>query len=100
MECNWCKSSMDDQAVVCPTCNRERKDFHNLKYMMYALLSISMTFLGYGLFSGVWLSPFLGEFEIKYVFQSVSGWFCLLSFIGSQVLYIKASRIIKTWWWF
>ncbi len=100
MECNWCKSSMDDQAVVCPTCKRERKDFHNLKHMMYSLISVSMLFLLYGMFSGAWLSPFLGDFEVKYVFRSVSGWLFLLSFIGSQVLYIRASRIIKTWWWY
>lgn len=100
MKCNWCKSIMDDEAIVCPACNRERKDFHNLKYMMYMLLSFSLLFFMYGLFSGAWLSSFLGKFELKYVFQSVSGWLFIVTFVGSQILYIKCSRMIKTWWWY
>jgi hypothetical protein len=100
MSCDWCKEEMDCEAIVCPTCNRERKDFHNLKMAMYFFLSVLMLVIFYGLFSNEWKSAFLNEFEIKRLFTTLSGWLAILTFIVSQVLYVKASRIVKTWWWY
>jgi hypothetical protein len=100
MNCDWCKESMDDEAVVCPTCNRERKDFHNLKISMYVFISVSLMAFFYAIGSGAWNSVFLSEFEFSRIFTTVSGWAFIISFVISQVLYVRASKIIKTWWWF
>jgi hypothetical protein len=100
MNCDWCKESMDNEAVVCPTCKRERKDFHNLKISMYVFVSISFMAFFYAIGSGAWNSAFLNEFEFNRIFTTASGWVFIGTFVVSQVLYIKASKIIKTWWWF
>lgn len=100
MNCDWCKSIMNDEAVVCPACNRERKDFHNLKISMYVFISISLMTYFYAIGSGAWSSLFINEFEFSRIFTTFSGWICLISFTISNVLYIKASKIIKTWWWY
>ncbi|SHG23071.1 hypothetical protein SAMN02745753_03505 [Marinomonas polaris DSM 16579] len=100
MNCDWCKESMDDQAIVCPSCKRERKDFHNLKLAMYTFVSLSFAAFFYGIISGAFTSPFLGEFQFRRIFSTVPGWIGILSFVISQVLYVKASKIIKTWWWY
>lgn len=99
MDCFWCKETMDNEAVVCPTCKRERKDFHNLKIAMYSFMSIATITLGYAMGSGSWNSVFLEQFEFSLIFSTISGWVFITSFIISQIFYIKASRLIKTWWW-
>ncbi len=100
MNCDWCKELMDDEAVVCPSCKRERKDFHNLKIAMYTFISISLMAVFYAIGTDKWNSLFLNEFEINRIFTTLSGWVFIFSFAVSQILYIKASKIIKTWWWY
>jgi hypothetical protein len=91
---------MDDQAVVCPHCKREPKDFHNLKVAMYVFSTISGIAIFLGMVSGAWFTPFLGEFQFSRIFTTIYGWTCIVSLVISLILYVKASKIIKTWWWY
>jgi len=100
MKCEWCKETMDIEAIVCPTCKRERKDFYKLKVAMYVFISISMISIFYAISSGEWYSLFLNEFELSHIFNTSSGLVFIISFVISQILYFKASKIIKTWWWY
>lgn len=91
---------MDDSAVVCSSCNRERKDFHNLKLMTYSFYGLWVLAVLYAVGAGSWNSVFLDKFEVERVFKTVDGWFAILAFIMGSVTYYRASKIAKTWWWY
>tara|TARA_R110001583_G_scaffold190897_1_gene355543 strand:- start:722 stop:1024 length:303 start_codon:yes stop_codon:yes gene_type:complete len=99
MDCDWCKESMKEDAIVCPSCKREKKDLHSLRIKMYTFISISSFATIYGFASGDWLTPLFGEFKASRFFSTVSGWLTIFSFVISQIYYVKASKIIKSWWW-
>jgi hypothetical protein len=100
MNCEWCQEGMNAEAVVCPSCKRERKDFHNLKMMMYTFSSISILAIVYGFISGDWTSMILEQFEVGRAFKTASGWLAIITLLISIYTYIKASKIIKTWCWY
>lgn len=91
---------MDGAAIVCPNCLRERMDFYKLKVMTYSFLAFATGALFFGLVAGSWEFVLLGGFDGGKFFSSVSGWVLVIAVLISVYTYVKASRIIGTWWWY
>lgn len=99
MECEWCKSEMEEGAFSCASCGKDRKDFYRHKIHMYTFQAFSMILFIYGIASGAWTNIF-GLFRSELIFQTPSGWLLILLTLLSIRSYYKGSRLIKMWLWY
>ena len=99
MVCQWCMEKMDNSAVVCPYCRRERKDFHQHKVLAYVFGSIFLMSVIYGIGAGKWLSSTTGQVELGNLLLTLVGWSAMVSCLLFVVCYVKASKIANSWWW-
>ena len=99
MNCQWCLEEMDESAVVCPFCGKEKKDFHQHKVLTYVFASLFILSFLLGVTSGKWFSPVEGHFAVEQVFTSLAGWSAFVFFCSSTYCYAKTSKIARKWWW-
>ena len=99
MLCHWCREDMDESAIVCSFCRRERKDFHQHKVLTYLFACIWVLSVVYGIGADKWFSEVSGLFEVSRLFTTLAGWSAIISLIVFVFTYNRASKVAGRLWW-
>ena len=89
---------MEDSALVCPSCRRQRIDIYKLTAKSAFFTIAAAVCLTLGLLEGEWQGWFWGDFRIDRFFESLSGWILIGASIAAVHYNLRLFKAVGTVW--